>query len=199
MCIFVCRRLCVSTVFPKYINQPVAQAIVAHTFIAWFYICLNLSQKLSPVSAHVCRIPDDSHLALAPPVLRSSCSISPCTASSRIDLRPPTVSQVSLLSNVKQCLFPPAEQSSNDLFYLTSLLAKPRGWTRRLRGKTNLYLKSGSLSPVSVLLGQSFAFSRLYLHLRLRHDHTCLCSRGNACCPESSGVPKGILTAKNFV
>lgn len=61
-----------------------------------------------------------------PSVLGLSCSISPCTASSQIDLHPPTVSQVILLSNVKQCLFPPAEQSSNDLFYLTSLLAQPR-------------------------------------------------------------------------
>lgn len=150
MCIFVCRWFCVSTVFPKDINHPVAEEIVAHTFIAWFYICLNLSQKPSPVSARICSVPDDLHLVLIPlrvPVIPLSF---PLHASSRIDLHPPTGSRVSLLSNVKQCLFPPAEQSSNDLFYLTSLRAKPRHRTRRLWGKTHLDLKPGlcALGPV---------------------------------------------------
>lgn len=92
MCIFVCRWLCVSTVFPKYINQPVAEKTVAHIFITWFYFCLNASQKIPQFSAHIRSISLlRSHLLLTSLHLLS-CSFSPCVVSSHIDLSLSTVS-----------------------------------------------------------------------------------------------------------
>ena len=56
MCIFICGWLYVLTVFPIYINPPVAEATVAHILIIWFYFCLNSSHKSSQVSTHICSI-----------------------------------------------------------------------------------------------------------------------------------------------
>lgn len=78
MWIFVCGWLCVSTVFPIYINQPAAEAIVAHILITRFYFCLNLSHKSSQVSAHICSIPSlCSPLLLISPHLLATLLLSP--------------------------------------------------------------------------------------------------------------------------
>lgn len=92
----------------KYINQLVAEAIVAHTFTAWFYFGLNLSQKPSPVSAPTC-----------PARLCTPCTRPPlcagCPALSPLARSPPRSIRVLLLAlgsasslNTKQCLLLPA-------------------------------------------------------------------------------------------
>lgn len=161
MCIFVCRWFCVSPVFPKYINQPVAEARVAHVFITRFYLCLNFSQKCPRVSAHICPIPlFHSHFLLIALCSLVIVLLFLCAVSSHIDLGPSTLSWVILLANIKQLPFSPLEQSSNDLFSnkppWLSLVVKNWGWIVRQICLWNLCLPF----TIFVILCQPRSFSR---------------------------------------